>query len=65
MAKLELPKVGQAKANVDDIGNVLVVLRDLDPNDSICFVEELSATNVKQFDAEGNILHGSCQLVQC
>ena len=66
MAKLELPKVGQAKANVDDIGNVLVVLRDLDPNDSTCFVEELSATNVKQFDAEGNILHGSrCQLVQC
>ena len=65
MAKLELPKVGQAKANVDDIGNVLVVLRDLDPNDSTCFVEELSVTNVKQFDAEGNILHGSrCQLVQ-
>ena len=66
MAKLELPKVGQAKANVDDIGNVLVVLRDLDPNDLTCFVEELSATNVKQFDAEGNILCGSrCQLVQC
>ena len=37
------PKLG----NVDDIGNVLVVLRDLDPNDSTCFVEELSATNVK------------------
>ena len=66
MAKLELPKVGQAKANIDDIRNVLVVLRDLDPNDSTCFVEELSATNVKQFDVEGNILHGSrCQLVQC
>ena len=66
MAKLELPKVGQAKANVDDIGNVLVVLRDLDPNDLTCFVEELSATTVKQFDAEGNILHSSCcQLVQC
>ena len=52
MAKLELPKVGQAKGNVDDIGNVLVVLRDLDPNNSTCFVEELSATNVKQFDVE-------------
>ena len=66
MAKLELPKVGQAKANVDDIGNVLVVLRDLDPNDSTCFVEELSTTTVKQFDAEGNILHDSrCKLVQC
>ena len=66
MAKLELPKVGQAKCNVDDIGNVLVVLRDLDPNDLTCFVEELSTTNVKQFDAEGNILHGSrYQLVQC
>ena len=66
MAKLELPKVGQAKGNVEDIGNVLVVLRDLDPNNSTCFVEELSATNVKQFDAEGNVLHGSrCQLVQC
>ena len=66
MAKLELPKVGQAKGNVDDIENVLVVLRDLDPNNSTCFIEELSATNVKQFDAEGNILHGShCQLVQC
>ena len=66
MAKLELPKVGQAKANVDDIGNLLAVLRDLDPNDSTCFVEELSATNVMQFDAEGNILHSSrCQLVQC
>ena len=66
MAKLELPKVGQAKANIDDIGNVLVVLRDLDPNNSTCFVEELSATNVKQFDTEGNILHGSrCQLMQC
>ena len=66
MAKLELPKVGQAKGNVEDIGNVLVVLRDLDPNNSTCVVEELSASNVKQFDAEGNILHGSrCQLVQC
>ena len=66
MAKLELPKVGQAKGNVDDIGNVLVVLRDLDSNNSTYFVEELSATNVKQFDAEGNILHGiRCQLVQC
>ena len=60
MAKLELPKVGQAKANVDDIGNLFVVLRDLDPNDSACFVEELSATNVKQFDVKGNILHSSC-----
>ena len=40
MAKLELPKVGQAKANVDD-GNLLVVLRDLDPNDSTCFVKEM------------------------
>ena len=66
MAKLELPKVGQVKANVDDIGNLLVVLRDLDPNDLTCFVEELSTSNVKQFDAEGNILYGSrCQLVQC
>ena len=66
MAKLELPKVGQAKANIDDIGNVLVVLRDLDPNNSTCFVEELSTTNVKQFDAESNILYGSrCQLMQC
>ena len=46
MAKLELPKVGQVKANVDDIGNLLAVLRDLDPNDSICFVEDMSATNV-------------------
>ena len=37
------PKLGKRKSatNVDDIGNVLVVLRDLDPNDSICFVEEL------------------------
>ena len=41
MAKLELPKNGQAKANVDDIRNVSVVLRDLDPNVSTCFVEEL------------------------
>ena len=66
MAKLELPKVEQVKANVDDIGYVLVVLRDLDPNNSTYFVEELSATTVKQFDVEGNILHGSrCQLVQC
>ena len=66
MAKLELPKVGQAKAIVDDIGNLLAVLRDLDLNDSTCFVEEMSATNMKQFDAEGNILHGSrCQLVRC
>ena len=66
MAKLELPKVEQAKGNVEDIGNALVVLRDLDPNNSTCVVEELSATNVKQFDVEGNILHGSrCQLVQC
>ena len=63
MAKLELPKVGQVKANVDDIGNLLAVLRDLDPNDLIYFVKEMSATTVKQFDAEGNILHGSrCQL---
>ena len=66
MAKLELPKVGQAKANIDDIRNMLVVLRDLDPNNSTRFVEELSVTNVKHFDAEGNILHGSrCQLMQC
>ena len=41
MAKLELPKVGQAKANVDDIGNLLAVLRDLDPYNLTCFVEEL------------------------
>ena len=41
MVKLELPKIGQAKANVDDIGNVLVVVRDLDPNDSTSFVEQL------------------------
>ena len=59
MAKLKLPKVGQAKANVDDIGNLLQVLRDLNPNDLTCFVEEMSATNVKQFDAEGNILYSS------
>ena len=45
MAKLELLKVGQAKANVD--GNFLAVLRDLDPNDLTCFVKEMSATNVK------------------
>ena len=65
MAKLELPKVGQAKANVDD-GNLLALLRDLDPNDSTCFVKEMSATNVKQFDVEGNIIHSSrCQLVRC
>ena len=66
MAKLELPKVGQAKANVDDIGNLLAVLKDLDPNDLTCFVKEMSATTMKQFDAEGNILHDSrCQLVRC
>ena len=65
MAKLELPKVGQAKANIDD-GNSLAVLRDLNPNDSTYFVKEMSATNVKQLDAEGNIVHSSrCQLVRC
>ena len=65
MAKLELPKVGEAKVDVDD-GNMLEVLRDLDPNDSTYFGKEMSVTNVKQFDAEGNILHGSrCQLVHC
>ena len=65
MAKLELPKVGEAKADIDD-GNMLAVLTNLDPNDSTCFVKEMSATNVKQFDAKGNIVHGSrCQLVRC
>ena len=63
MAKLELPKVGQVQTNVDD-GNLLAMLRDLDPNNSTCFVKEMSATNVKQVDVEGNIVHGSrCQLV--
>ena len=65
MAKLELSKVGQAKANVDD-GNLLAVLRDLDPSDLTCFVKEMLATTVKQFDAEGNIVHSSrCQPVRC
>ena len=58
MAKLELPKVGQAQVNVDD-GNLLAMLRNLDPNDSTCFVKEMSATNVKEFDPEGNIVYGS------
>ena len=58
MAKLELPKVGEAKADVDG-GNMLAVLTNLDPNDSTCFVKEMSATNVMRFDAEGNVVRGS------
>ena len=65
MAKLELPKVWQTKANVDN-GNFLAVLTDLDPNDSTYFVREMSMTTLKQFDGEGNIVHGSrYQLVRC
>ena len=64
MAKLELPKFAQAKANVD--GDLLAVLKELDPSDSTCFVKEMTATNVMQFDAEGNVVHGiRCQLVRC
>ena len=66
MAKLEVPKGGEAKANVDG-GNLLEVLTNLDLNALTGVVKEMSATNVMRFDAEGNVIRrrSRCELVRC
>ena len=69
MAKLEVPEVAQVGVQVGGIvhGDLLALFEELQPNDRSCFVKEMTATIVRHFDAEGNIIlgHFDCQLMHC
>ena len=63
MARLELPGVAQAGAQVGASihGDFLAMVNELQPNDRKCFVKVMTATMVRRFDAEGNITPGRCR----
>ena len=67
MEKLELPEVAQLGAQVGDTvhGDLSAILNDLQPNNNNYFVKEMTATMVRHFEVEGNIILGdcNCQLV--
>ena len=69
MVKLELPEVAQAGAKVGGTvhGDLLALFKELQSNDMNCFVKEITATMVRHFEAEGNIIprHSDCQMVRC
>ena len=69
MAKLELPKVAQVGAQVGGTiyRDLLALFKEFQPNDTNCFVKEMTATMVWHFNAEGNIIprRFDCQLVSC